>query len=186
MLKAWNTGHPGGIATVHANSARSALDRLEQLAEDLLVLARARRGPVAVHRERVDLLEFCRDCAEPYQSGERRVAVVAEDVPVEFDPLRLRQAVRNLLDNAFRHGAGRDVLLTARRGPGGEVRITVSDSGPGLPPRLLGRLPGPDSVSDGLGFALVTAIVEAHGGWAEADRSGTGGAQVDLVVAQPG
>ncbi len=37
MLKAWNTGHPGGIATVHANSARSALYRLEQLVQETVV-----------------------------------------------------------------------------------------------------------------------------------------------------
>ena len=37
MLKAWNTGHPGGIATVHANSARSALYRLEQLIQEAVV-----------------------------------------------------------------------------------------------------------------------------------------------------
>lgn len=38
MLKAWNTGHPGGIATVHANSARSALYRLEQLVQESVVI----------------------------------------------------------------------------------------------------------------------------------------------------
>jgi type IV secretion system protein VirB11 len=36
MLKAWNTGHPGGIATVHANSARSALYRIEQLIQEVV------------------------------------------------------------------------------------------------------------------------------------------------------
>jgi type IV secretion system protein VirB11 len=37
MLKAWNTGHPGGIATVHANSATAALYRLEQLVQESVV-----------------------------------------------------------------------------------------------------------------------------------------------------
>ena len=37
MLKAWNTGHPGGIATVHANSARAALTRIEQLVQEAVV-----------------------------------------------------------------------------------------------------------------------------------------------------
>lgn len=37
MLKAWNTGHPGGIATVHANSAQAALYRLEQLVQEAVV-----------------------------------------------------------------------------------------------------------------------------------------------------
>lgn len=37
MLKAWNTGHPGGIATIHANSASSALTRVEQLVQEAVV-----------------------------------------------------------------------------------------------------------------------------------------------------
>lgn len=51
MLKAWNTGHPGGIATIHSNSARSALQRLEQLT------AEASRQPMqAVIADAVDLI----------------------------------------------------------------------------------------------------------------------------------
>ena len=36
LLKAWNTGHPGGIATIHANSPRAALYRLEQLIQEVV------------------------------------------------------------------------------------------------------------------------------------------------------
>lgn len=43
LLKAWNTGHPGGIATVHANSAQSALERLDQLAQEANVPSQRRR-----------------------------------------------------------------------------------------------------------------------------------------------
>jgi type IV secretion system protein VirB11 len=42
MLKAWNTGHPGGIATVHANSAASALHRIEQLVQESVTTVPAR------------------------------------------------------------------------------------------------------------------------------------------------
>ncbi|ESY66164.1 MULTISPECIES: P-type conjugative transfer ATPase TrbB [Mesorhizobium] len=49
MLKAWNTGHPGGIATVHANSARSALYRIEQLAQEAVVTVPRRLIADAVH-----------------------------------------------------------------------------------------------------------------------------------------
>ena len=53
LLKAWNTGHPGGIATIHANSARSALQRLEQLT------AEASQQPMqAVIGDAVDLIIF--------------------------------------------------------------------------------------------------------------------------------
>ncbi|RWL20917.1 MULTISPECIES: P-type conjugative transfer ATPase TrbB [Mesorhizobium] len=53
MLKAWNTGHPGGIATVHANSARSALYRIEQLAQEAVVTV-----PRRLIADAVDLLVF--------------------------------------------------------------------------------------------------------------------------------
>jgi type IV secretion system protein VirB11 len=53
MLKAWNTGHPGGIATVHANSARSALYRLEQLVQEAVVTV-----PRRLIAEAIDLVVF--------------------------------------------------------------------------------------------------------------------------------
>jgi type IV secretion system protein TrbB len=53
MLKAWNTGHPGGIATVHANSARSALYRLEQLIQEAVVTV-----PRRLIAEAIDLVVF--------------------------------------------------------------------------------------------------------------------------------
>ncbi|ESZ30471.1 P-type conjugative transfer ATPase TrbB [Mesorhizobium sp. L2C084A000] len=49
MLKAWNTGHPGGITTVHASSARSALYRIEQLAQEAVVTVPRRLIADAVH-----------------------------------------------------------------------------------------------------------------------------------------
>ncbi|MFL6735546.1 MAG: P-type conjugative transfer ATPase TrbB [Sphingomonas sp.] len=53
MLKAWNTGHPGGIATVHANGARSALYRLEQLVQEAVVTV-----PRRLIAEAIDLIVF--------------------------------------------------------------------------------------------------------------------------------
>ena len=53
MLKAWNTGHPGGIATVHANSAASALYRLEQLIQEAVVTV-----PRRLIAEAIDLIVF--------------------------------------------------------------------------------------------------------------------------------
>jgi type IV secretion system protein VirB11 len=53
LLKAWNTGHPGGIATVHANSARSSLYRIEQLIQEAVV-----NVPRRLIAEAVDLIVF--------------------------------------------------------------------------------------------------------------------------------
>jgi type IV secretion system protein VirB11 len=53
MLKSWNTGHPGGIATVHANSARAALYRIEQLIQEAVVTV-----PRRLIAEAIDLVVF--------------------------------------------------------------------------------------------------------------------------------
>jgi P-type conjugative transfer ATPase TrbB len=53
MLKAWNTGHPGGIATVHANSAGSALHRIEQLIQEAAVTV-----PRALIADAIDMIVF--------------------------------------------------------------------------------------------------------------------------------
>jgi len=53
MLKAWNTGHPGGIATLHANSARSSLYRLEQLIQEKVATV-----PRRLIAEAIDLIVF--------------------------------------------------------------------------------------------------------------------------------
>lgn len=57
LLKAWNTGHPGGVATVHANSARAGLTRLEQLIQEAVITVPkeliAEAVNIVIHIERV-------------------------------------------------------------------------------------------------------------------------------------
>lgn len=66
MLKAWNTGHPGGIATLHANSAKSALYRLEQLIQEAVVTI-----PRRLIAEAIDMIVFIEG-----RGSARRVAAV--------------------------------------------------------------------------------------------------------------
>ncbi|ESX82659.1 MULTISPECIES: P-type conjugative transfer ATPase TrbB [unclassified Mesorhizobium] len=68
MLKAWNTGHPGGIATVHANSARSGLYRIEQLAQEAVVTV-----PRRLIAEAIDLIVFIAG-----RGSSRRIDAIAE------------------------------------------------------------------------------------------------------------
>ena len=68
MLKAWNTGHPGGIATVHANSARSALHRIEQLVAESVVTV-----PRRLIAEAIDMVVFISG-----RGTGRRIETVAE------------------------------------------------------------------------------------------------------------
>ncbi len=75
MLKAWNTGHPGGIATVHANSARSALYRLEQLVQETVVTV-----PRRLIAEAIDLVVFIQG-----RGVGRRIETIAEVTGLDAD-----------------------------------------------------------------------------------------------------
>jgi type IV secretion system protein VirB11 len=75
MLKAWNTGHPGGIATVHANSARAALYRIEQLVQEAVVTV-----PRRLIAEAIDLVVFIRG-----RGISRRIETIAEITGLDGD-----------------------------------------------------------------------------------------------------
>ncbi len=81
LLKAWNTGHNGGLATLHANNARSSLPRLEQLLEEEVA-----RVPRALIAEAVDLIAFMERYSDPHTKHTRwRVRDLAY-VHNELDP----------------------------------------------------------------------------------------------------
>jgi signal transduction histidine kinase len=170
-------------------------DRLAQLAEDLLVLARAADGRLPTRPEALrvrPLLEATRDrfADRAAQDGREIEIDAAPDLAVRADPLRLRQALGNLLDNALRHGAG-DVVLAARAsGPG--VELEVRDRGEGFAPELADRAFERFTRGDaarsgegaGLGLAIVQAIAEAHGGDAGIGRA-DGATRVHIWLPRP-
>jgi signal transduction histidine kinase len=162
-------------------TAAGQTDQLVRLAEDLLVLARSRRGPMPLHRERVRLDEFCAQCVAPFEAEHRAIAVCAGQEVVDVDPVLLRQAVRNLIDNAFRHGTGAAVTVEATS-DGHRLMLSVRDAGPGLPACIPARLARSDSGANGLGLSIVAAVAQAHGGYAVTGRSPSGGAQVTVVL----
>lgn len=169
-------------------------EALARLTEDLLVLARLDRGRLPVRRGRVDLGALVGEALGAFaaRAEERRVDLEAAvaDGEADLDPLRLRQALTNLLDNALRHTpeGGRVRVAAAREG--GALLVRVTDTGPGFPPEVLERPfepfvradAGRDRGGDGagLGLAIVRAVVEAHGGSVELANLGGGGAEVRL------
>ncbi len=162
-------------------SAAEETDRLVALAEDLLVIARSDQGQLPIRPEDLraaDVLARVRDRHAPQAT----VADGVNGLVLRADPLRVEQALGNLLDNALRYG-GAHVELAAES-HAGAVRLHVRDDGPGLPADLAAfeRFTRGDSArgrgGSGLGLAIVAAIARAHGGEAgAADRPG-GGADV--------
>jgi signal transduction histidine kinase len=171
---ALRAGDAGPETRAALAAAVEECDRLAQLADDLLVIARAAEGGLPVRPEALPaaaLLDGVRDrFGERAGRHGRAIRVEADDVAVRADPLRVRQALANLVDNALRHGDG-DVVLRARAEDGG-VALEVADQGagfaPDIAPRAFERFARGDRArtrgGTGLGLAIVRAIAEAHGG----------------------
>ncbi|MFC8797779.1 ATP-binding protein [Promicromonospora sp. NPDC057138] len=155
--------------------------RLTVLAENLLTLAAADEGRLALVREPVDLAELARRVVERFApSASGPISTTGDDaVVVHADRERLDQVLSNLVDNALRHGAPPveiDVRLDGER-----VRLTVTDHGRGFTVQdPFDRFVSTHG-SAGLGLAIVKEIVAAHDGNTYlVRRDGTTSVVVDL------
>jgi signal transduction histidine kinase len=108
---------------------------------------------------------------------------VSEPARMPGDAIAIREALRNLIENAIRHSSpGADIEVTV--GPGGS--IVVEDSGPGFPSEDIAELLQPfkkgsaSSEGAGLGLAIVKQVVEIHHGQIDIGRSASGGARIWL------
>jgi signal transduction histidine kinase len=177
-------------------SAADETDRLTQLAEDLLTLAQTDEGTLPVARREVELRAVLEGVAQRLErraaAGERSIELHCEEgLVADVDPMRLEQAIGNLVDNSLRYGAGPIELIALRRGE--LLQIHVADRGPGLPEGFLGhaferftRVAHSSATGGaGLGLAIAASIAAAHGGRAQlANRHGGGAdAWLELPVA---
>ncbi len=173
------------------SALRSAADetqRLSRLAEDLLLIARADQGPLPIRQETVAVDDLLADAATRFASRAsslgRELRVSESGLHIDADPLRVGQALVNLVDNALTHGAGRVELRAEERGA--LVELHVSDEGSGFPPEFRDRAFDRFSRSDearsgggsGLGLSIVELVAGAHGGSAGLGDPESGGADV--------
>ncbi|GAA3012565.1 HAMP domain-containing sensor histidine kinase [Streptomyces lactacystinicus] len=156
--------------------ALTSVERLQQLTEDLLFLARDSHPASAGRLTDVDLSAVLRELADQYRPvvGARLALLVdaPEAVLVRGSRIRLHRLVRNLLDNAQRHAAA-EVVLSVRHTVHGCV-LEVRDDGPGVPPEDRERIFEPftrldearsrDAGGSGLGLAISADIATRHGG----------------------
>jgi two-component system, OmpR family, sensor kinase len=155
------------------------LDELDRLVGDMLTLASAESGQL-IESRRIELGDFFEDLRRDLPLfGERDFQVQAVAGTLQADPDRLTQVLRNLVRNAVTHTKPGDRVLVAARAHDNRLEITVSDTGPGIPPDQLEdiferfhRLDASrsrDSQGSGLGLPIARAITEAHGGTIHAE-----------------
>ena len=168
-------------------SVEEEVERMSRLVEHLLTLARSDEGRLelawsTVHLD--DVVAAAVDRIGPLGTARGvQVRLRADPVEVAGDGQRLEQVVANLLDNAVGYTpAGGRVDVELRED--GQARLTVDDTGPGIPPddleRVFQRFYKVDTArsrakgGSGLGLAICRELVRAHGGrvWAEARPEG--------------
>jgi signal transduction histidine kinase len=177
-------------------SAAEETDRLSQLTDDLLLLARADSGELPLRRADVPAAELLGTIATRFQrradDAGRTIEVVSPPgLVVRGDRRRLEQALGNLVENSLRYGSGAVRLEAAEQD--GTLVLRVGDDGAGFPPAFIDRAFERFSRADrsretagvGLGLAIVAAIANAHGGTTGASNRPAGGADVTLTLPRP-
>lgn len=179
------------------------VDRLASLVDTLLTLSRADGGRAEIQAQRLDLRQFAQEMADYLdvlaEEKGQRIVVEGEGEAYTFaDPLVLRQAVLNLLDNAIQHSAeGTRIRVVVQRSFD-EAVLEVIDQGPGIEPEhweriferfyRIDRARSREAGGAGLGLSIAQWAVRAHGGSIEVEsRPGEGSCfHIRLPVAHQG
>ena len=168
-------------------------DDVLKLLRALMEISEAEAGMLRLDKSPCDLGTIARSAVDLYtevaEAKSIALSIEAESgLPILGDATRLRQAIANLVDNAIKYTpVGGNVRVVARRDEG-DIALTVSDTGPGVPEaeqlRVWDRLyRGDASRSErglGLGLSLVRVIVEAHGGKVKLENAAQGGAVFEI------
>jgi signal transduction histidine kinase len=178
--------------------------KLEAIIGDLLDLARLEGGGDTLDFDAVLVNDLFRRVADRHRPtlDERRIRLtttVADGTPlINGDADRLEQALQNVAANAIRHTPEGGAVALHAETAGDRVRITVIDTGPGIPPEHLAHVfdrfymvdgsrgSGRALAGSGLGLSIVRAIVERHGGEVTASNAPGGGAVFEMLLPAAG
>ncbi|MFH1474255.1 MAG: HAMP domain-containing sensor histidine kinase [Chloroflexota bacterium] len=188
-----NAAQPVAAVGTALDDIDAETTHLAALVDDLLLLARTDAGTMEMEQVAVDLADVAVEAAGQLTSmaGERGVAVIADPLPavVDGDPLRLRQLVTILVDNAVAHTPAGGSVTIRVRAEGEAAVLAVADTGPGIRPvdlphvfERFWRADDAPSGGTGLGLAIAAWIVERHGGRIEAANRAEGGARFEARI----
>jgi two-component system sensor histidine kinase CreC len=190
------TPQPDADRQRFAKLIRDEAQRLQQVIERMLQLARVEQLQRPEDNQALDLGELARQCAESRRGAltERalRLQVDADGgFPCKGDAFLLQQAINNLLDNAIAFSPVGGLIQIELEKQANRLRLRVSDQGNGAPnyalPQLFDRfysLPRPATgrKSTGLGLPFVREVAQLHGGNAQFDNRPEGGASVSIEL----
>jgi two-component system phosphate regulon sensor histidine kinase PhoR len=161
-------------------------DRLDKLVNDLLALSHLESNEITLNRMDFELGQQIDEIIMGFRSQMRKAGVeirneVPKNLPVHADRDRIDQVVTNLIDNALKFNKEKGLVRLYAEEAGGIVKVTVEDSGIGIPAKDIARIferfyrvdkaRSRDLGGTGLGLSIVKHIVELHGGAIGVDSS---------------
>jgi len=180
------TGVPGELTPRQAEYVQAIVtggDTLRSLVNDILDLSLIESGALRLELERIDLFTLLSDVTNHAREWAAKVGLelkldCREDAGMFLaDGRRIRQVVFNLLSNALKYTPRGGVITLIGDIQDEDVRITVTDTGPGIAPevkanvfeRFAAKGRSGHRAGAGLGLALVNRFIELHDGWVEID-----------------
>ncbi|MGA9168935.1 MAG: ATP-binding protein [Nitrososphaeraceae archaeon] len=165
--------------------------RLQRLTDDILDVTRIENQALQINKEQFELSEVVTnvisDCKnqlrnQPYKEKSIKIVLLPpyENIYIEADRNRLNQVIYNLLNNAINYTEKGIISICMEIKKGGEIIVSVKDSGNGIDPNIFPRLFSKFATNSpkgtGLGLYISKSIIEAHGGriWAKNNKDGRG------------
>ncbi|MFC0524966.1 sensor histidine kinase [Pontibacillus salicampi] len=173
------------------------VQRMNRLVNDLLDLAQLEGESYPMQQAPIPFAQLVRDVAERFQlraskEHKRLTLTVDDEIIVKGDSDRLDQVVSNLLDNAFHYTGENGTIDIALQRKEGEVSLSISDSGEGIPPkdvhRIMERFYRVNKARTrsnggvGLGLAIVQQIVQRHSGTIHIDSTLGLGTTLEVIL----
>jgi signal transduction histidine kinase len=180
---------------------QSEVDRLARLSDDLLALAHVEAGLDTLRMEKVELPFLLNEAMITFRPRAEagHITLTMEAVPqlpaVKASRPQIRQVIDNLLDNALKYSSSGDVVTVSCRQLNGQVAVSVTDTGQGIPtadlPHVFDRFFRVDKAhsrssgilgTGGLGLSIVRSVVTAHGGQVSIDSQEGKGTTVRFTL----
>lgn len=169
-------------------TALQSTHRMADMVSDMLDLSRLEENAFPLERERIDLNELITTAARLVPNGEKRVVHDGRTAaaPAYGDHKLVLRVIANLLDNALKFTPANGRVCVTATSDGRSARVSVSDTGPGIPPdarsvifEKFGQVRGVrrPQRSSGLGLAFCKLAVQAHGGEIGVESDGTSGSE---------
>jgi signal transduction histidine kinase len=189
----------GSFKPLEVPEQKTAIERIFQssmnlarVVEDLLDVSKIEQGGMKYEMSSIDIKKLAKDIADELKVTAKNKGLQLDfeekdlgGYVVKADPVKIRQAILNLVDNSIKYTQSGFVKVVVTKPSVGKLRISIIDSGMGISEENMGKLFEKFSRGDGgkvnaggsgLGLYLVKEIVEAHGGkvWAESQGVGKG------------